>query len=261
MGNPARPRGDVRPRRRTCASRSRTIGGRGRPVFHQPESVLRDSQPVFCLSEPSPRLSEHVPSGSEHAPRDPEHAPRRSEHAPRDAEHVPRRPGSSPHDSLHVGSGSLHVGSDSLHVVNGSGNAPRSLETIASRCRYVRNYLPNSRLQLKGVFHAVFGGTDHALGEDSVESPGGTAEISRGQDRPAVAAPGAGSREVCVLKGRWKGTFAGLPPPRRGGFRRGRHSGGGACGLPPANFLGSSRAIQKPIPQPPHSTGNSRGPR
>jgi hypothetical protein len=39
-------------------------------------------------------------------------------------------------------------------------------------------------------FFAVFGGMDHAIGEWPWESPGGTAEISRGQDRPAVVAPG-----------------------------------------------------------------------
>jgi len=37
--------------------------------------------------------------------------------------------------------------------------------------------------------------------------------------------------------------------------------GGGACGLPPANFPGSSRAIQKTVPNPFHSTENSGEPR
>jgi hypothetical protein len=106
-------------------------------------------------------------------------------------------------------------------------------------------------------FPAVFGGIDPAGGGGLGKVPPGRWKLAGGKTAPAVAAPGDGLERGRVLKGRRKWEVHPFSAALPGQSSMEGRSGGVADALPPANFPGSSRARQKPVPQPSHSTENS----
>ena len=95
---------------------------------------------------------------------------------------------------------------------------------------------------------AVFGGIEASGFGGGLGGPGGTAEISRGQDRLGGRRP-----RYCGRKHRGLG----FRRPAGAGSTRDLVSGGGAGGLPPANFLGAFSASPNPLARPSNSTENS----
>jgi hypothetical protein len=119
------------------------------------------------------------------------------------------------------------------------------------------------RMSLKSPiprFPAVFGGIEASGFGGGLGGPGGTAEISRGQDRLGGRRPRYCGRKRRVLKGRRKHREPGCRRPAGAGSIRDLVSGGGAGRLPPANFLGAFSASPNPLARPINSTENSAEP-
>ncbi len=92
------------------------------------------------------------------------------------------------------------------------------------------------------------------------EGRNATMEISRGQGRLGGRRPRYCGRKRCVLKGRRKHREPGCRRPAGAAATRNLVSGGGADGLPPANFLGAFSASPNPLTRPINSTENSEEP-